>query len=358
MPRMPQVLPPGPPGLPHPGDAIAEALGVETDLGAPITAVMRADDRFAFTTGDGRVVFAARDFRSAFLASVHEGAVLAAAASGAGVLTGGDDGRVMLTSSDGACREIWKSDGKWIDYVATSPAGAIAWASGKSAYCLARSGDEPVPLQLSSSVGGLGFAPKSGRLAAAQYGGVTIWDLAAQPMTMQMLAWAGSHLDLTWSPDERFILTAMQDGALHGWRLSDGADFGMNGYPTKPRSLVWTRKGDWLVTAGAPEIMWWPFAGKGPMGKSPLVRGRRPCPVSAVSAHPANAYAAAGFQDGVIQLARQEDEGLLLVRRGGRSPITGLAWSKDGKRLAWGTEDGRVGIVDFAPIEAMKERRR
>lgn len=358
MPRMPQPMPPSMPGQLRPGDAVAEVLGVEKELGAPVTAVLRADDRFAFTTGDGRVVFAALDFAATSDVAAHSGAVLGAAVAGQGVLTGGDDGRVQLTGPDGVCRPVWKSDARWIDQVAASPSGALAWASGKSAYWLARPGDEPVQLRQPSSVGGLAFAPGSRRLAVAHYGGVTICNPAASPGTMQLHAWQGSHLDLTWSPDERFLLTAMQEGALHGWRLSDGADFAMNGYPGKPRSLAWTRKGDWLVTSGAPEVMWWPFAGKGPMGKSPLPRGRRPCPVSAVACHPVNAYAAAGFQDGVIQLVRQEDEGALLVRRAGRSPVTGLAWSRDGKRLAWGTESGHAGIVDFGPIEALKERKR
>lgn len=355
MPRMPQSAPTG---LVRPGDAIAEELGVDTDLGAPVTAVVRAEEAFAFATGDGRVVFASRDFSKAVAVSAHSGAVLSTACSGGAVLSGGDDGRVVQTVPDGTTRELWKSDGKWIDCVASSAAGALAWASGKAAYWLASGEAEPLPLRQRSSVGGLGFAPKSERLAVAHYGGVTIWNLAAQSGTMQMLPWMGSHLDLSWSPDERFILTAMQEGALHGWRLSDGADFAMNGYQTKPRSLSWSRKGQWLVTSGAPDVMLWPFTGKGPMGKSPLARGRRPCPVSCVACHPINAYASAGYQDGVIQLTRQEDEGVLLVRRAGRSPITGLAWSKDGRRLAWGAENGQAGIVDFARLDALKGAKR
>ena len=35
----------------------------------------------------------------------------------------------------------------------------------------------------------------------------------------EFLEWKGSHIDVTWSPDGRFVVTSMQENALHGWRL-------------------------------------------------------------------------------------------------------------------------------------------
>ncbi len=47
--------------------------------------------------------------------------------------------------------------------------------------------------------------------------GVSLWfpNMAAKPEIME---WAGSHLAVTFSPDNKFLVTAMHEPALHGWR--------------------------------------------------------------------------------------------------------------------------------------------
>ena len=355
MPRMPQSLPPGGSYI---GEAVGELLGIEGNLDAPVTAVLPLGDRFAVTTGDGRVAFANRDFETADVHQVHAGAVLSAVVRGEGILSGGDDGRVTLTTIDGITDELWRAPpGRWIDHVAAGKSGVCAWACGNRVY-LHMPGGKALELEHASSIGGLAFAPKSARLAVAHYGGVTVWDTAVHPPAMRRLEWKGMHLDISWSRDERFVVTAMQEGALHGWRLTDAADFQMSGYPTKPRSLDWSRKSDWLATSGANEILLWSFKGpKGPMGTSPDVLSRRSAPIAQVAFHPLNAYVAAGFQDGAVLLARQEDRRELMVRRAAGSPITGLAWSADGRRLAYGTEDGRASLADFSALEQKKGKK-
>jgi WD40 repeat protein len=351
MPRIPQSLH----GAPTVGGAVGELLGIEGELGAPVTAVLLAGEHFVVTTGDGRVAFAGASFGVAEVLQPHGGAILSAAATEAGVVIGTDDGRALLVSPLGGVRELWRdARGQWVDTVATGRNASMAWSSGKSVH-VRRNGTPDCTLEHPSTVGGLAFAPKSHRLAVSHYGGVTIWDFAIAPPAKHMLAWKGMHLDLSWSSDERFIVTAMQEGALHGWRLSDAADFQMSGYRAKPRSLTWSRRGDWLATSGANEILLWSFKGKkGPMGTSPLVLSRRPSPVSQVAFHPLNPYVAAGFRDGAILLARQDDMKELFVRRAKGGAVTGLAWSHDGRRLAYGTEVGTTGLVDFTLIEDRK----
>jgi len=63
----------------------------------------------------------------------------------------------------------------------------------------------------------LAFAPRGLRLAVAHYNGVTLWfpNMAANP---EFLEWAGSHLAVTFSPDNKFLVTAM-----HSRRCTAGA---------------------------------------------------------------------------------------------------------------------------------------
>ena len=67
----------------------------------------------------------------------------------------------------------------------------------------------------------------------------------------EMLEWKGSHLDVTFSPDGRFLVTAMQEPTLHGWRLADGKHMRMSGYAAKVQSMSWSADGKWLATSGA-----------------------------------------------------------------------------------------------------------
>ena len=361
MPRMPE--PPGGgakkggvlPGLPQvklkpepkAGDPVAEALGKERDLGAPVTAAVAVGGAFWFAAGDGQLWNAADGLAAAVPAIVHRGAILSAVAKGSAVLSGGDDGRVIATDASGPKEVFVGPPSRWIDHVAAHANGTCAWSCGK-VVTVRQDNGETRDLTLPSSVGGLAFGPKSGRLAIAHYGGATLWDLAAD--TTQVFTWKGSHLEILWSPDEKYIVTAMQEGSVHGWRTSDGADFAMRGYPGKPRSLSFSRDGLWLATSGAFEAVLWPFVGKGPMGKAPMQLARRTHMATAVAFHPLNAYVAVGYQDGLLLLVRPEDRRELMVRRAGKAPLSVITWATDGKRLAYGTEDGIAGAVDFSAI--------
>lgn len=297
-------------------------------------------------------VFALADGTALFLAPGEEqhlplhpdGVILAAAASGTKLVTGGDDGRVVELSASGTSREVSRSKGQWIDAVAAS-SGAIAWSAGKTVFARDDKGQIKT-LAVPSSVRGLAFAPKGYRLAAAHYNGVSLWFPNADAAP-EKFAWKGSHIDVTVSPDGRFIVTSMQENMLHGWRVADKAHMRMSGYPSKVRSLSWSADGAWLATSGADAAILWPFQGKdGPMGKSPRECGVRSARVSRVAFHPKVLVLAIGYEDGCVLLCRLTDAAELLVRRGERkAAITALAWDKTGARLGFATSGGKAGIL-------------
>src|SRR5882672_7832607 len=161
-----------------------------------------------------------------------------------------DDRKVIATDASGATSVI-ATDPKhrWIDCVALGPAGAVAWSAGKTAFVRTGKGAEHA-LDVPSTVGALAFLPKGFRLAIAHYGGATLWFPSAQAEP-ERLEWKGSHLAASVSRDGRFLVTGMQEPALHGWRLVDRKDMRMQGYTARVRSLDWSADGKWLATSGS-----------------------------------------------------------------------------------------------------------
>jgi WD40 repeat protein len=314
------------------------------DAGAHVTAALWLGGTAAFALGDGHLLLA-RDGSGQRVVAHPNGAILVAAGDGRRIVTGGDDGRIAVTSADGATETLAETKG-WIDALALHPSGAVAFSAGKRVTARDDKGREKT-FEAPSTVRGLAFAPKGYRLALAHYNGATLWfpNTYAKP---DLLDWKGSHLDVIWSPDGRFVVTSMQENALHGWRLQpDRGHMRMSGYPAKTRSLSWSHDGQWLATSGAEAAIIWPFTTKeGPMGKAPRECGVRPAKVSRVAFQPKALVLAIGYEDGCILLVRLTDGSELLARAPAEgSGLTALAWDKAGQRLAFGTDDGQAGIL-------------
>jgi WD40 repeat protein len=315
-------------------------------IGAPVTAVHFLGDKAAFVEAEENVALVDGEGALSRVA-VHSGAILSVASDGKRLLMGGDDGK--LVALDGKSEiALLATDPKrrWIDSVALHPDGAIAWSAGKTAYV--RSGkSEDKSFEVPSTVGGLAFAPKGMRLAIAHYNGVTLWfpNMAANA---EVLEWAGSHLGVTFSPDNKFLVTTMHEPALHGWRLADSRHMRMTGYPGRVRSMAWTAGGKGLATSGADTVIVWPFGSKdGPMGKEPAMLAPLKARVTMVACHPKQDILAAGYSDGTILMVRLTDGAEILVRRNGTEPVSALGWNPKGTLLAFAAADGDAGLLEL-----------
>jgi WD40 repeat protein len=313
-------------------------------IGAPVSAVHFLGEKAAFVGAEENIFFVAGENEPTAIA-VHGGGILCAASDGARIVTGGDDGKVVSLDAAGKVT-VLATDAKrrWIDNVALHPDGAVAWSAGKTAFVRSARGEEKF-YDVASTVGGLAFAPKGLRLAIAHYNGVTLWfpNMAAIP---ESLEWAGSHLAVAFSPDNKFLVTAMHEPALHGWRLADSRHMRMTGYPGRVRSMSWSAGGKALATSGADMVILWPFASKdGPMGKEPAMLAPLKARVTAVACHPRDAILAAGYGDGTVLMVRLSDGAEILVHRNGGAAIAALNWNADGSLLAFAAEDGEAGLL-------------
>lgn len=318
-------------------------------LGAPGTGLVWAGGMLGAAAGDGRLHFAGPD-GGLVSAALHKGAILALAADPASgrVVTGGDDGRIMSATPGGDTTQLLHRPGRWIEALAVSPKGAIAAGIGREALFL-RPGGEPQAGELPSTVASLAFDTGGASLAAAHYGGVSLFDPLHPARPPRHLGWKGSHIRVSFSPNGRFLVSVMSENALHGWRIRDGANMAMSGYPNKPRSLSWSADGGLLASSGADGAVVWSFAGdNGPMGTSAISLGARGVQVTALCWHPQAPMLALGYRDGAVRLCRAADGAMLPLRAPDGDAITHLAFDAEGLHLALLSAGGNLARVDLA----------
>ncbi len=311
------------------------------EAGAHVVACGFLGDEAVFATGEGEIVFAS----GRKVAAHPDAGILEAVCDGEKIYTCGDDGRVAATDAEGVVETLVEVKNKWIDHVALGPDGALAWSSGKTAFVRTKKGERS--LEVASTVGGLAFAPKGFRLAVAHYNGVSLWfpNSDAKP---DFLEWKGSHLGVVWPQDGKFLVTTMQEPAMHGWRLADNKHMRMSGYPSRVRSMSFSHDGKLLATSGAESVILWPFGTKdGPMGKDPgmVAPAREGSRVSCVACHPDKEAVAVGYTDGMVMMVRIGDAAEILIRGPEGGEVTALAWHPNGMSLGYGTDEGKAGVL-------------
>jgi WD40 repeat protein len=339
-------------------DFILNSRGTSRDLDAFVVAVRFSRDgrRAGFALGDGTVRLvtagAPDDWTSV---TVHDGAVLdfAADPTGDGFISGGDDGKLNRVVADASVSTVGTFGMKWVEHVATyaldKDKGLIAASAGKLIRLFDQSGRMLKELTHPSTVTGLVFDGKGKRIGASHYNGASLWFVAAKTDTPRKLEWKGSHIGILIHPEGDAVVTAMQENALHGWKLPDGQHMRMSGYPAKTTSLSFTRNGKWMASSGADAMVMWPFFGGGPMGKAPLeLAGGDGIICTQVACNPKDEIVAGGFTDGLVVVADITSSRILPVVPPGHGPISALAWSLDGSKLAVGTETGFAALIDFA----------
>ena len=323
---------------------VLERDGLNVDTAAPVTAAVTAGSCVAAGFGDGTVRFFRPDAPPLSVVA-HRGAVLCLSPDCQTdfVLTGGDDGRFLRVSPEGTVEAIASFGTRWVDCVAAGPRWR-ACSSGRVAHVWRQGETDAASFEHPSTVGGLAFDAKGLRLAVAHYGGATVWGRRERRWKASKLVWKGSHGAVAFSPDGKYVVTAMQENALHVWRLRDKADMRMSGYPARVKSFAWVGDAPYLATSGADEAICWPFDGKhGPMGRPPFTcayGGEQLCTEVTGLVDLSGVFA--GFSDGCVLAGRLADDTEDLVIKGSSgSPVTALALSPEGW-LFVGEESGRV----------------
>lgn len=318
--------------------------------------------RFGLAGGDGNL-YILQQGRPITSLPITSASLLSLVSTPTGWLAGTDDGHLLTISETGETSSLAHHPHQFIEHLAyDAPKQLILAAVGKSVLVYGPTGQllttfGPLP----STVAGLALSPIGARLAVSHYGGVTIFPLDnLKPNqaggTPRTLAWKGAHHALTYAPDGKWLISAMQEQALKIWRLSDGLDLQMRGYPGKITQFSWSHTGQQLGTNGGSGVPLWNFSSLGgPAGSRAQVladSGTDTTLVSAVAMHPRGPFAAVGYTDGLVLLVNTTTEQSLLLhapnKAEARTPCAHLAWSPDGMALALAIQHQGCAILNFA----------
>jgi WD40 repeat protein len=302
--------------------------------------------------GDGSVIWGNREFET------HENGALGAiiCPNSGNLILLGDNGKLRKLSAKGAIILLDTDFGFADCIIANQKRGLLAISASRKVYVTKTNGEIMFEFTPPLSPTSIAFDVAGDNLAVGHGKGVSLYDLKTDEPPIDLNA-NGGICALTFSPDLCFLVAATNEPGLIGWRLHDGVGFKMAGYPTKPLELKWFDNGRQLLTSGGPVGVAWPFIGpNGPMGTNADTFETRRQIVSAIAI--GREKIALGYSDGGIDLIDIKSKDLRHIAgappslnsefnpRQGESHISALAISANSKTIAFGTENGKWGIIE------------
>ena len=321
-----------------------EIRGKILDIGLPVTSSVSIKNSIAVGFGDGTIRFFDPGLTDPRVFKVHSGVVLCMVSNGNYILTGGDDGKFLKISFDGEVEEIADYGSRWVDTVAVYKNDKVC-SSGNKVYVWHEGQKKEKILDHPSTVGGLAFCSNGKYLAVSCYGGVTVWERLDRRWKSSRFIYKGSHGLVSFSPDSKYLITAMQENEIHAWRLRDKDNLKMSGYPAKVKSFDWVGNTPYLVTSGANQAICWTFDGKdGPKGRKPICVADGGKQYSTfIKSLPDEEAIFTGFRDGTVLLSEiDENKNANIIRNPTGAEVTTIALTSDRSHILIGDSKGSI----------------
>ena len=195
-----------------------------------------------------------------------------------------------------------------------------------------------------STIADISWSPSGDCVVAATYGGL-VFRFPDQPDRKRLFQWKGSTLKIAWSPDGKYIATGDQDSTVHFWRVEDGKDCQMSGYPTKVMPLAWDSTSRYLATGGSDKVIIWDCSGKGPQDTKPIVLDKHEDLLSVVAFQNQGPLLASADEYGVIAIWSHKESKKPLATTEFDSEITQLVWAPNDQSIVIGDDFGNVILL-------------
>lgn len=346
----------------------------------------------------------------------HTGGTLALAIGKRGFVSAGADGCVRVWSLDSLTLESAHSldggtrgvHGALVDTIAVSD-DLWAAASGRCVCVGAidgllldqlRLGPQPHAVDavcwVGGDRGGLGEpSAQAQRLAAASFGGVTLWRRvsvtasaaprfevvsalpACQASPLAPLSFDGWARALAAAPCGGWLaasasLAVDEPQHVRLWRMADGADFVCAGHAGQVRALCWSRDSRLLVSCSGPIATLWRFrpGQSGPAGTAPQRLEGSGATLTAAAFAPGDGHLACGASDGSLWCFALGAAGAAEGAGTGPGPARRV-WRAEGvvqgdavEHLAWSSSGALLiacftsGLVVAAPLRAFRSEER
>jgi WD40 repeat protein len=290
------------------------------------------------------------------------GSRLSALSSQLLLATGGQDGAVKFwDAAAGQHTATAKLGRDWVEHLqwvrvgdaAPSPrsdraeggaAPSLFAAAGKNLFAVRPDGSLAHTFKpAAKTITALAAPRQGGCIAAACYGGVTLWD-TDDFLAQKELVYANGIHALVWSPDAKWLVSGNQDPSVHLWIPEQDIELHMSGYETKVKHLAYDHTSRWLATSGGRDCCMWDCSGAGPEGREPAMLPHD-APICAVQFQHAYGILATASADGTVRLWSPDRAKPLRATVKMPAPATKLAWSPDDRQLAIGSEKGAVYVL-------------
>jgi WD40 repeat protein/serine/threonine protein kinase len=253
--------------------------------------------------------------------------------------TGQNETRTFPTGLDSVSKIAVSSDGRWLALAGRGPHVLIKNIA---------SGDVVARLPHDRPVLGLAFSPDNKWVATAgQDGMVRLWETQSWQNRQSHRTHNGPITALAFSPDSLKLASAGDDGTVRFWHLVEmisNDDVGKHGQAVT--SLTFSPNGRYLASGSRDWTtkVWDMEASKD--GKEPLKLVGHGLAVTAVMFSPDGKRLATGSEDRTVKIWEIISGQELLTLRGHTNGITSLSFSPNGKELASASKDGTVKIWD------------
>lgn len=250
------------------------------------------------------------------------GAILVGAAPAGAQLAGhGGPVRALAVSADGMTALSGSFD-----------TSAIRWS-------LRRNAAEQVLRFHDGAVNAVAILADGRDVTAGEDGRIALWTPGRQQPDAVLEGHKGPIVSLAVAPDGSRLASASWDGTIRVWPLGGGAPLVLESHQQNVNAVAFSSDGRKLVSAGYDATLrLWPLA----TPASPLIV-TLPTPLNAVGV--ASDDIIAGGADGKVYFLSQDGERRAAVDAPG-TPVTALAVSADGARIAAASMGGTVALID------------